>query len=54
MTIEQKAEFEAKARDLMKWLCDNGHPHMTIIVTPTSAELVEGCVGIHTHEYVRD
>lgn len=36
------ATFEAAARPLIKWLCENGHPHHTIIVTPTNAELLEG------------
>ena len=54
MTDEQKAEFERLARQLIDWLCANGHPHMTILIDPTHAELVEGCVGFTTTEYVRD
>lgn len=54
MTQEQKERFELRARDLMRWLCENGHPHMTIIITPTSAELLEGSIGIHTDEYLVD
>lgn len=47
-------EFEVKARGLMRWLCKNGHPHMTIIVTQTSAELLEGTIGIQTTKYLHD
>ena len=54
MTEEQKVEFESKAKDLMDWLCANGHPHMTIVITPTSAELLEGCLAVQTDEFVRD
>ncbi len=54
MTELQKARFEEKAKDLMKWLCENGHPHMTIVITPTSAELLEGAIGIQTNEFVTD
>lgn len=54
MNDEQKKDFEVKAKDLMDWLCANGHPHMTIVITPTSAELLEGCIGIQTNEFVRD
>lgn len=54
MTDEQKAEFETKAKDLMNWLCANCHPHMTIIITPTAAELVEGCIGFTSTEFLRD
>lgn len=54
MCVAKKAEFEAKARGLIDWLCENGHPHMTIVITPTSAELLEGTFGIQTTEYLRD
>lgn len=57
-TEEQKAkqqEFTELARPLMKWLCDNYHPHVIVTVTPTSAELSEGIM--HTGQildYVHD
>lgn len=51
---KQRREFEAKAKDLMDWLCANGHPHMTIIITPTSAQLLEGSMAFTTSEFVRD
>lgn len=54
MTEEQKSEFEARAKELMSWLCANCHPHTTIIITPTTAELVEGCIGFTTTEFLRD
>ena len=54
MTEERKKEFETKAKDLMAWLCANGHPHMTIVITPTTAELLEGCIAVQTEEFVRD
>lgn len=54
LSVELTKEFEEKARGLIEWLCANGHPHMTIIITPTSAELVEGVVGLQTTEYLRD
>lgn len=54
MNEEQKKQFEEKARELMKWLNENGHPHMTIIITPTSAELLEGSIGVNTNDYIRD
>lgn len=34
--------FEEAARPLIKWLCENWHPHVTAIVTPTGAELLSG------------
>ncbi|WP_372809307.1 hypothetical protein [Litorivivens sp.] len=54
MTEDQKKQFEAKARDMMDWLCANGNPHMTIIITQTAAELLSGEVGFQTNEFVRD
>ena len=42
MNPEQLAEFEALARPLIKFLCENFHPHVTVIVTPTNAEFLEG------------
>lgn len=55
MTDEQRKTFEEAARPLIKWICKNGHPHHTAIVTPTSAELLEGeiCTG-PIHDYVLD
>ena len=50
----QKEQFEEKAKDMMKWLCENGHPHMSIVITPTTAELAEGVIGITSSEFVVD
>lgn len=52
-TEEQKERFELRARDMIQWLCDNGNPHMTIIITPTTAELLSGEMAIQTNDYVR-
>ena len=54
MNQKQKLDFEEKAKGLMKWLCENGHPHMTVVITPTSAELLEGAIGIESNEFVKD
>ena len=55
---ESQAEFEEIARVMMKHLgsrTDLYHPHYTVIITSTTAELVEGqkTVG-KTLEYVPD
>jgi hypothetical protein len=48
-------EFEAIARPLIKFLCDNHNPHASAIITPTSAEIVEGVMSIgNVTEYIRD
>jgi len=54
MTEQQRIDFESAAKPLIKWLCDNMHPHATVIVTPTSAELLEGLAVMRTDEFVKD
>lgn len=43
-TLTENAEFEEVARQLMKHLGDGSkyHPHHSVIITNTGAELVEG------------
>lgn len=49
------ASFEAAARPLMQWLCENMHPHVTVIVTPTDAQLMEGVRSTgQIMDYVKD
>ena len=42
MTHQQQTEFDNISRNMMDWLKDNTHPHMTVIITSTYAELLEG------------
>ena len=35
-------ELKEAAKPLIKYLCENYHPHITAIVTPTSIEVMEG------------
>lgn len=46
MTDQKHKEFEELALPLMKWLNDNYHPHVTVIVTSASAELMEGVTSV--------
>ena len=51
----QQKEFEILARPLLRWLNDNCHPHVTIIITPTSAKLFEGSYSTgEIMDYVKD
>lgn len=54
MSEEQMKEFETVARPIIKWLNDNCHPHTTIIITPTCAEIMEGVGCLPTNDYLRD
>lgn len=52
---KQAASFESAARPLMQWLNENMHPHVTVIVTPTNAELLEGVRSTgQIMDYVKD
>jgi len=46
--------FEDAVKPLMKWLCENTHPHTTAIVTGNLAKLVEGVENVHTNEFIVD
>lgn len=39
---ENLVGFREAALPLIKYLCENYHPHVTAIVSPTGAELLEG------------
>lgn len=53
--VPSDKEFQAIVRPLIKWLNDNYHPHVTVIVTPTNAELVEGLKSTGPiMDYVKD
>ena len=48
-------DFEEIVRPVIKWLNDNYHPHVTVIITPTGAELVEGVQSTGPiMDYVKD
>ncbi len=54
-TLSEKAEFEETAREVMKYLAQKHHPHTSVIITSTRAELVEGVKATkETFEYVPD
>lgn len=49
------AELREAAAPLLKFLNDNFHPHVTVIVTPTSVELSEGIMAIpKIYDFVKD
>lgn len=52
---QQRNEFEAVTRPVIEWLNNNCHPHVSVIVTPTNAELLEGvCSTGEILDYVKD
>lgn len=53
-TNEEIEAFEEVCKPLMKWLCDNCHPHVVVVAEPTRAELLEGVCCFNAAEFVRD
>lgn len=54
MTKEQIEEFEKTAKPMVKWLNENMHPHVMVVITPVGAELLEAKVFIPVEEYIKD
>lgn len=53
-TEPQRQEFEAVTRPVIEWLNANCHPHVTVVIKPTCAELSEGTIVYSTEDYLRD
>lgn len=51
---EEEKTFEEVVKPVMEWLAKNKHPHMSIIIEATRAELVEGVEVVVTDEFVPD
>jgi len=55
MTDEQRKEFEEKVRPVIEWLNDNCHPHVTVLIDCTNAQLMEGlCSTGEIFDYLKD
>lgn len=54
LSEDQRKEFQALADPLIKYLNDNHHPHMKIIIDPSRAELLEGVCSHATDEHILD
>ncbi len=50
---DENAFLEA-AKPMMKYLCVNYHPHVTVIIDGTRAELLEGLKTIGCDDFIRD
>jgi hypothetical protein len=51
--MEEKT-FEEIVKPVIEWMAKNKHPHMTVIIDSTHAELVEGVESVVTEEFLRD
>ena len=54
MSEQEIKKFEELAKPLIKFLNDTFHPHVNIIITPTSAEIFTGEAAVHTNEFIKD
>ena len=54
MDDKKREEFESVTRPVIEWLNANYHPHVAVVIEPTSAVLYEGEVAYTTHDYLRD
>lgn len=55
VTKTQQETFLAAARPLLQWLNENCHPHVTVIVSPDRAELLEGAFSTGpVTDYIQD
>lgn len=46
LTDKGLEEFEEASRPLAKWLNENCHPHVMVVVTASSSELMEGIANV--------
>ena len=51
---KQTEEMKESCKPLVKWICDNCHPHVHVIVDGTGAELVEGIARVRIEEFIKD
>lgn len=52
---QQRAEFEILVRPLLKFINNNCHPHISVIITSTDAQLVEGIYSTgQIYDYILD
>ncbi len=48
-------ELKEMALPLIKYLNEHYHPHVTVIVTPTSVELLEILISVpKIHDFIKD
>jgi hypothetical protein len=53
LTPKQKKAFENAVEEVIKWLCENAHPHCSVRIDCDMAELLEGQLAHQTTKYVK-
>jgi hypothetical protein len=52
--FEKSDEFKKACKPLMKYLSENHHPHVKVIVDCNTAEMVEGMKFFESNEFILD
>jgi len=52
--FERSDEFKNACKPLMKYLSENHHPHVKVIVDCNTAEMVEGMKSFESNEFILD
>ena len=53
LTKEQVKEFESATKPLIKFLAENFHPHMLVVVDCESAQILESSACIKCDEFIK-
>jgi len=53
-TDKERKEFGEVTKPVIKWLDENCHPHVMVVIDPTSAVLCECEMSVITKEFLRD
>ncbi len=53
--MEQRHKaFEDVVKPIIKYMAENYHPHTTLVINSTTAQIVEGVISTRTKEYLVD
>lgn len=54
ITEEQRTELHEAAKPLLKFINENCHPHVKVILTPITVEILSGDAFIEDPSFTRD
>lgn len=54
LSEEEVKSFHEATKPLIKYLSENHHPHVTVIVTSTNAEILESSASVKDESYLVD
>ena len=51
---DRQKRFDELVKPVIKFMAEEMHPHHTLVITSTTAELSEGVMATVTEEYLKD